>query len=194
MTLKCKGVAQRLGQKHNESAGVSPLIWLDDFGMSLNLGSGLKDRNRPLPLICRASPTDSTMTAFEDGRKCPSLQNFLEVAVEEVSIRLHGELEGAVKDEGRYRCRMRLLGNPMSRPPLALGDLVYQPDSGLFSLGMEANESRPTMYPIHHNAESTLVVFEVRLIIRGYRPYVGPICRPDLSFPRQVLHRWCASN
>jgi hypothetical protein len=55
MTLRCEGVAQSLGRRHNESAGVTPLMWLDHFGSSVNRGTGLKDRNRPLPLICLVS-------------------------------------------------------------------------------------------------------------------------------------------
>ena len=163
MTLRCQGLAQKLGDRHNKNVGVSPLAWLDHFGTSLNLGSGLKARDRPLPLICRASPGDRSMTAFEDGRHCPSLQSFLEVSVEEVTIQLVGKLEEVSKEEGGYCCRLRMVGNAMSRPPLALGELVFQPGLGTFSLAKSGDPSTlpPTLYPVHHDLETTIILLEV---------------------------------
>ena len=173
MTLRCEGLAQSLGESHNKSSGITPLQWLDHFGTSLNRGSGLKDRDRPLPLHCHASPGDHAMTAYEDGRGCPSLESFLEVSVEELSVSYQGEagLGGTGKADGGYACRLRLLGNAMSRPLLQLGSLepagegLYRAslvDSARREMpaGQEA-APKPCFYPVHHEVDSTLLVVEV---------------------------------
>jgi len=166
MGLKCHGVAQSLGERHNESAGVTPLQWLEHFGTSLNRGSGLKDMSRPLPLICRSTPSDHTFTSYDDGRFCPSLQNFLELSVEDLTLS-RGKGTGDLFIKGSS-CRLRLLGNAMSRPPLPLGDLRPSGPDGDSTATLSPKEettssspSKPVMYPVDHDLETTLLVIEV---------------------------------
>ena len=173
MGLQCHGVAQSLGERHNSSSGITPLEWLEHFGNSLNLGSGLKDINRPLPLICRASPSDRSFTAHDDGRACPSLQNFLALSVENLTL-TDGQIPSDFLKGGReYSCRLRLLGNAMSRPPLQLGNLC-QASSGpggnvtttVSALGKKNSSDctpKPVIYPVDHDLETTLLVVEVSI-------------------------------
>ena len=168
MTLRCEGLAQSLGESHNKSSGITPLQWLDHFGTSLNRGSGLKDRDRPLPLNCHASPGHHAMTAYEDGRACPSLESFLEVTVEELMVSYQEEgIGGAGKADGGYACRLRLLGNAMSRPPLQLGSLEpvgegqYRASLNGPSTTGTADVPSPCLYPVHHDVNATLLVVEV---------------------------------
>jgi hypothetical protein len=121
------------------------------------------------------------MTAFEDGRHCPSLQSFLEVSVEEASL-VWGEGAGAYKalfdgaggSGGSLRVRVRLHGNAMSRPPVELGGLDPLPPRGtpapsedgtrgiasVLGKGQDGSEGW-TFYPVHHDLEATLLVIEV---------------------------------
>ena len=177
MTLRCEGLAQSLGERHNKSSGITPLQWLDHFGTSLNRGSGLRDRDRPLPLICRAQPEDRAMTAYDDGQACPSLQNFLEVTVEEMSLVPGEGSADFMKNEGGYACRLRLLGNSMSRPPLHLGNLTPDVD-GRYRASLGGSDhldsAAPCMYPISHDLDTTLLVLEVGLNL--FMPVLSCCC------------------
>ena len=68
------------------------------------------------------APSDPLLPHFspQDGRACPSLESYLELRVQGLSVRCQalGRLgvDGAAEDT--FSCRVRLLGNAMSRPPL----------------------------------------------------------------------------
>ncbi len=175
MTLGCKTVAKNLGQRHNKSAGITPPQWLTQFGTSLNRGSELHDASRPLPLYCFASPGDRAMTSYDDGRACPSLQAFLEIEVQHVGVSVVGA-EDFSNSRGPYGCRLRLLGNAMSRPPLEVGVLervqtqqgsqaaVYRavPDAQSDGAVPQLAQPKPTMYPVDHDLKTSLLAVEVR--------------------------------
>ena len=169
MGLRCHGVAQSLGERHNRSSGITPLEWLDHFGTSLNRGSGLKDINRPLPLICRASPSDLAFTTYDDGRACPSLQNFLELSIQDMTLEVPTDTGGHTTSGG-YACRLRLLGNAMSRPPLQLGSLGPCEAGGLLRASACSSSlgGHPSIYPIDQDLSTSLLVVEVGSRARVY--------------------------
>jgi hypothetical protein len=157
MGLRCYGVAQSLGERHNKSAGITPLQWLEHFGNSLNRGSGLKDMSRPLPLICRSTPSDHTFTSYDDGRFCPSLQNFLELSIQDMTL----QLPPGAATVGGYACRLRLLGNAMSRPPLQLGSLKPTGADGFLQAAACSSDRQLSIYPVDKDMSTTLLVAEV---------------------------------
>ena len=111
------------------------------------------------------------MTAFEDGRLCPSLESFLEISVQELRV-IFAEGVGKVfhMDDVDLGCRLRILGNAMSRPPLHLGKLESD-YSAVGSLHATLNrseagegsqdESFPSIYPIDKDLSSTVLIVEV---------------------------------
>ena len=112
------------------------------------------------------------MTAFEDGRLCPSLESYLEISVEELRVSFSpGEGKDFCRDDLELVCRLRILGNAMSRPPLHLGKL----ETDVSALGClhatlsrskggedSKEESIPSIYPIDKDLSSTVLTVEVR--------------------------------
>ena len=64
MWLNCAPVARHMGKRHNQRSGIAPLKWLEQFARALNRGSGLKLRDRSLPLHCFRAPGDSQMQVY----------------------------------------------------------------------------------------------------------------------------------
>ena len=118
---------------------------------------------------------DLSMTAFEDGRLCPSLESFLEISVKEMTVSFADGVGNDFQDDDvQLGCRLRILGNAMSLPPLPLGVLIgdYSGQGCIHatlnrSEGGEGptEETYPTMYPIDKDLSSTILAVEVSGIL-----------------------------
>ncbi|GAX72857.1 hypothetical protein CEUSTIGMA_g312.t1 [Chlamydomonas eustigma] len=178
-SLKCRSVARKLGKHHNRTSGITPLQWLQQFGRSLNMGCGLKLPHRPLPLGCYTSSQSPSMALYENGQSCPSLQSYLHLEIQDMQLTT---TSSPASNFHNCFCRVRLLGNAMSRPPLLLGPLdpmkglpesqgsVFQcpallrhPERGYESEGGENKEKdvSTSLYPLNHDLSTTLLVYEV---------------------------------
>jgi hypothetical protein len=173
-------VARTLGERHNKTSGIAPVQWLQQFGRSLNMGSGLKLPDQPLPLSCFPSPQSQGMALYENGQACPSLQPFLQIEIQDMQLMATSSASLRLQN---CLCRVRLLGNAMSRPPVLLGSLaclgggptnqgnVFQCPALLrLQTGnrdvTERGASRGKvmsagLYPVHHDLSTTLLMFEV---------------------------------
>ena len=124
------------------------------------------------------------MFSLKDGRSCPSLESYIEISVGNLSVQClalgiggpDGKGLGSAGSDGcALNCRVRLLGNSMSRPPLQF-QLHKKPSVATWSaqLGLEKRRgdvkgafqpseigSRRTLYPVHHDLDSTLLLVEV---------------------------------
>lgn len=178
MTLGLSSLAQKLGKSHNRSHGITPLQWLTSFGTALNLGL-YDDATQPLPLHCCSAADQGALTPYPDGTACPSLQSYLHISVAEVAVLAQAAaLEGL--DAPFLTCRLRLLGNAMSRPPLLFelqraeqgGECVYRlvskgsrssmPGAGGGALNPEYQpDNEPFLYPVHHDVSTSLLMVEV---------------------------------
>ena len=89
------------------------------------------------------------MTAFDDGRQCPSLESFLEVTVEDLEVKFENGGAGSIfdKERGALGCRLRMLGNAMSRPPLDLGLLESDYSAvGTLKVGIGVGQNEREMW------------------------------------------------
>ncbi|GAX72858.1 hypothetical protein CEUSTIGMA_g313.t1 [Chlamydomonas eustigma] len=180
MMLGCEGLARLLGRRHNSKSGISPVKWLQQFGRSLSLGQRNNDPKQPLPLYCFQSSEETHLRAYSNGLACPSLQAFLEIKVDSLTMNMMmDEHESSQRDQTSVlACRLWLLGNAMSRPPLHLGTLrrLTSPQTSNMAATycvytharseVEAELAMPyahnlTIYPVHHELATTVLLLEV---------------------------------
>ncbi|KAG2491295.1 hypothetical protein HYH03_010301 [Edaphochlamys debaryana] len=132
MALRCQGVAEAMGRRHNQTCGISPMRWLIDFATALNKGQTTdpgkapEDTRRdtattPLPLYGPGTGPGSGPhdMPYTDGTACPALQTYLRLTVSG----LRGLLDPSAAPLLRASSvgvRVRVTGNTHTHTPVHL--------------------------------------------------------------------------
>ncbi|KAG2491297.1 hypothetical protein HYH03_010303 [Edaphochlamys debaryana] len=132
MALRCQGVAEAMGRRHNQTCGISPKRWLIDFATALNKGQTTdpgkapEDTRRdtattPLPLYGPGTGPGSGPhdMPYTDGTACPALQTYLRLTVSG----LRGLLDPSAAPLLRASSlgvRVRVTGNTHTHTPVHL--------------------------------------------------------------------------
>lgn len=102
MALRCQGLAQHLGEVHNQQNGVAPKTWLRTFGRALNLGAN-GHVERPL-----AIQGPDIVAAGGSG----TIQTHLSLQLQQLSlVDLPSHVAGVPLSQLRLACRIQVKGN-----------------------------------------------------------------------------------